>query len=171
MITKPNYSDAPDFCPYFFDLVEENDLIAALKNSQNNTIELLKAVVLEKEDFRYSPEKWSIKQVVAHIIDCERLYSYRAFRFSRFDATELAGYDQNFYAQNSKAENRTLKEITKEFISVRNSTVSLFEYMNDEMLDFKGIANNYSWTARGLGFMAVGHNMHHCKIIKNKYLD
>lgn len=170
MIIKPNYSDAPDYSPYFFDLVEENDLILALKNSQNQTVQLLESIDSEKEDFRYSAEKWSIKQVVAHITDCERLYSYRAFRFSRFDATELSGYDQNFYAANTPTENRNMKQLIEEYIAVRNSTISLFEYMNDEMLDFKAIANKYLWTARGLGFMAVGHNIHHCNFIQNNYL-
>jgi len=90
---------------------------------------------------------------------------------SRFDNTELAGFDENKYVDNFKVTKQNLEELENEFENVRKSTISLFQTMTDEMLDFKGTANKVAFTARALGFMTVGHNLHHCNFIKTKYLS
>jgi hypothetical protein len=175
MIVKPRYSDAPEFCHYYFDLVTVNDLMLALRNSQNQTVQFLNSIEPEKEDFRYSPEKWSIKLVTCHIIIFERLYTYWAFRF-RHAYGESSIYYQEFFAKNLEtdyqemAENKRLKDLIDEFVETRDSTIRLFERMDEVWLDSKRVVNDSSLTARELGFLMVGHNIHHCNFIKNNYL-
>lgn len=171
MTDKTVYNDAPAYCHYFFDLVKTNDVLTELENSCQMTKGLFSMITAEKENYSYQPLKWTTKEVIRHIIDCERVYAYRAFRFSRFDKTELPGFDENFYIDSFKSVEQSLTDLTEEYQNVRKSTISLFKTMTDEMLDFKGTANKVVFTARALGFMAVGHNIHHCNFIKSNYLS
>lgn len=171
MTDKTIYKDAPDYCHYFFDLVETGNLLNELEKSKNFTQDTFDLITTEKENYSYQPNKWTTKEVLRHIIDCERVYTYRAFRFSRFDNTELAGFDENKYIEQIKIAEQPLPDLLNEYSIVRNSTIALFKTMNDEMLDNKGIANNVYFTARTLGFMTVGHNFHHCNFIRTKYLN
>ena len=165
------YKDAPNYCHYFFDLIETDNLFNELEKSNQLTKDLCSLITTENENFSYEPNKWSIKEVLRHIIDCERVYTYRALRFSRLDNTELLAFDENKYVDNFKGTKQRLEDLKNEFENVRRSTISLFETMTDEMFDFKGTANKVTFTARTLGFMTVGHNIHHCNFIKTKYLN
>lgn len=167
---KRYYKDVPDYCHYFFDLVATDNLLAELESSFQLTKSLFSKITPEKENYAYQSNKWTTKQVIRHIIDCERVYTYRAFRFSRFDNTNLDGFDENEYIDNIKGNEQSLVELQADYESVRLSTLELFKAMTDEMLDFKGNANNVQFTARTLGFMTVGHNLHHCNFIKTQYL-
>jgi hypothetical protein len=171
MTDKIIYKDAPNYCHYFFDLVETNDLLSELEKSYKLTQEVFKLITFENENYSYQTNKWTIKEVLRHIIDCERVYTYRAFRFSRFDNTELAGFDENEYIKNIKNTEQNLLELKTEYEIVRKSTIALFRTMTNEMIDFKGTANKVSFTARALGFMTVGHNIHHIEFVKTKYLN
>jgi uncharacterized damage-inducible protein DinB len=170
MITKPDYSDLPTNYFYYFNLITETNLMDALKNSHEMTLKLISSIPSEKEDYKYAENKWTLKQVLSHIVDCERIYTYRALRFSRLDNTELAGFDENIYAVNSNASERNLHQFLEEYDNIRKSTINLYSYMTDEMLDFKGIANKVQFTARLIGFIAAGHNVHHCNLITERYL-
>lgn len=170
MIIKSNYSDAPDYSHYYLDLVIENDLMEALQNSHNETIKLIESIPTEKENYSYAEAKWTTKEVLRHIIDCERVYAYRAFRFSRFDNTELAGFDEFEYITHSRKTEWSLHQLKEEYSNVRGATLNLFMPLTNEMLDFKGISNKVNFTARGLGYMTVGHNVHHCNFLKANYL-
>ncbi len=167
-INRPNPADAPPWCPYFFDLVPEDNLIEALQNNQKTTIDLIHSIPFSRENFRYAENKWSIKTIFIHLIDTERFYYYRAFCSSRQVDVNIE-FDQDMYAQNSNAVHRTLQDIAAEFLLVRASTISLFNHMTNEMLDFKGFPNKMVYTARSLGWMAVGHNIHHHNVLKEKY--
>tara|TARA_Y100000768_G_scaffold354618_1_gene307715 strand:+ start:39 stop:563 length:525 start_codon:yes stop_codon:yes gene_type:complete len=172
MPNKPFYKDAPDYCSPFFDLVETDNLLNELEKSKILTLELFSRITPEKENFVYAPNKWTTKEIIRHIIDCERVYTYRAMRFSRFDNTELPGFDENKYIDNLKPVVMPhLSDLKNEYACVRNSTLALFKTMTNEMLDFKGNANKVLFTARTLGFMTVGHNLHHCNVIATKYLN
>lgn len=171
MTSKKFYQDAPDYCHYFFDLVQTDSLLNELEKSKVITQKVFELVTPDKEDFSYAPDKWTTKEVIRHIIDCERIYTYRALRFSRFDSTELPGFDENKYTHNIKAVVQNWADLKNEFENVRNATIALYQTMTDEMLDFKGTANKVVFTARTLGFMTVGHNLHHCNFIKTTYLD
>lgn len=170
MKDKTIYKDAPDYCHYFFDLVESDDLLFELEKSRQFTMQVFKQITADKENYSYEQGKWTTKEVIRHIIDCERIYTYRALRFSRFDDTELSGFDENKYIERIKGLELNLTDLRQEYENVRNSTIELFKIMTNEMLNFKGIANNTSFTAKTIGFMTAGHNMHHCNFIKTKYL-
>lgn len=170
MIRKPQPSELPGYYVYYIDLIPENNLQDALTKSHERTLELFSSVPVEKESYAYAPEKWTIKQLLNHIIDSERIFAYRALRFSRYDTTELPGYDEDLYAQHSNTGNLMLERLIEEYSCVRKSTLSLFETMSEQMLDFRGKANRMEVSTRGLGFMIAGHNLHHCKILKERYL-
>jgi len=171
MTDKKIYKDAPAYCHYFFDLIETDGLLAELEKSYQLTQELFRLVTPEKENYSYQPNKWTTKEVIRHIIDCERVYAYRALRFSRFDNTELPGFNENLYIDSMKGVEQNLTGLIEEYENVRKSTIALFKNMTNDMLDYQGTANKVVFTARALGFMTVGHNVHHCNFIKANYLN
>ena len=120
--------------------------------------------------YSYAEGKWTIKELVQHIIDAERVLSYRALRFSRNDTTNLSGFDEDWYVANSNGNERNFKDMLQEFIHVRNSTILLFKSFKPEMLLINGTASNSDMSVRALGFIIAGHQTHHLKIIKEKYL-
>jgi len=170
MKDKTIYRDAPDYCHSLFDLVESDDLLVELEKSRQFTLKVFKHITEDKENYSYEPGKWTTKEVIRHIIDCERIYTYRALRFSRFDDTELSGFDENKYIERIKGIELNLTDLKNEYENVRKATIDLFKVMTNDMLNFKGIANEVSFTAKTIGFMAVGHNLHHCDFIRRKYL-
>ena len=170
MPNQQTYLDAPDYCHPFFDHVKTDDLIFELKQSGIITREMMLTLPDDKLHFKYAENKWSVLEVFRHIIDCERVYTYRAFRFSRFDDTPLAGFDENAYIANTDHLPYTMQELIEEFDHMRYGTISLYEHMTPEMLDFKGKANQHTFTARSLGFMTVGHNLHHLQVLRSLYL-
>lgn len=171
MITKPIPTDVPAYYTYYLNLVTANDLQTALVNSCNATVNLFANITEGKATYAYAPNKWTVKQVLNHIIDCERMFQYRALRFMRLDATDLAGFDENKYATNDNTTAKTLAELIEEFKIVRVATMALYSNVTPTMLDFKGVANNNLLTARGLGWFTVGHTTHHCNVIKEKYIN
>ena len=170
MTNKTIYQDAPLYSHSFFDLVETDNLLSELRKSEQLTKQLFQRITPENENFSYQPNKWTTKEVIRHIIDCERVYSYRAFRFSRFDSTDLPGFDENQYIDRMKPINLNLNDLKEEYEIVRRSTIAVFKTMTQDMLDFKGTANGVCFTARALGFMTVGHNLHHCHFLDAHYL-
>jgi len=170
MKNKAIYNDAPTYCGYYFDLIASDDLILEFEKSRLLTLDVFSMVSPEKENYSYQTDKWTIKEVLRHIIDMERIFAYRAFRFSRFDPTELSGVEENDYIVNAKQTDIKLSDLVEEFLVVRKATTWIYKNIGNEMLDFKGIANKQNYTARTLGFAMIGHNIHHCNTIKTKYL-
>jgi hypothetical protein len=146
------------------------DLFEILMVSSDELLETIKDLSEEKMVFRYEEGKWSIKELLQHLIDTERIMSYRALRFSRNDATELPGFDENWYVDNSNGNDRNSIELIEEFTCIRSASISLFKSFTDEMLLLSGTANESDITVRALGFIIAGHQMHHLKIIKERYL-
>ena len=124
----------------------------------------------DRYDFSYASGKWSVSQVLRHIIETERVFAYRALRFSRFDETPLAGFNENDYIEKLNSVSFSKYKIIQEFKNVRAGTISLFEFMTPDMMSFMGTANGLSTNAEMLGFMIVGHTIHHLDIIENRYL-
>ena len=120
--------------------------------------------------YRYAEGKWTIKEVLVHIIDDERIYAYRALRFARNDKTELPGFDQDPYAFYSNANVRSIESIIEEYEAVRMSTITLFNGFSDDVMLRSGVANNNEVTVRALGYHIAGHELHHLNILKNRYL-
>ena len=146
------------------------DLFEVLNASLEDTLNTLKDLPEEKLVFRYDDGKWTIKELIQHIIDAERVLSYRALRFSRNDPTDLQGFDEDWYVGNSNGNERDFKELLEEFINLRKASISLFKSFTNEMFKMLGTANGSIMSVRALGFIIAGHQMHHLKIMKEKYL-
>ncbi|MEN8222443.1 MAG: DinB family protein [Acidobacteriota bacterium] len=121
--------------------------------------------------FRYEPEKWTMKDILAHIIDDERIFAYRALRFARGDKKELPGVDQDLYADNAFANARSTEDLLDEYNKVRDSSIALFKGFNEKMITRCGIADGHNVSVSALGYLIAGHEMHHLKIIKERYLN
>ncbi len=159
----------PDFFDTYINLVENITIVEALEKhsvfiSEEN-IEILKQLGSKV----YAPGKWTIKNIIQHVIDTERVMSYRALRFARRDATPLPGFDEDYFAAHSKADSRTLNDLLEEFSIVRKSSIVLFKSFNDEMLKQTGISSNRTISVLALGFMIAGHQLHHLNVIRKNY--
>jgi len=170
-IGRPNPEVAPAYAKYYFDrTIGQDDLLLALEKNLVETSGFIAGLPESKADFQYADEKWTLKGVILHFIETERIFQYRSLRFSRKDKTALDGFDEGWYAQNNNTDQRTLEDLQAEFIDVRKASISLFKGMTSSMLDAAGTANNSPNTARNLGWIMVGHVIHHCNIIKERYL-
>jgi uncharacterized damage-inducible protein DinB len=171
IIVKPTPAEFPPYAAMYIDLVPtEGNLLIQLEKNFETVKELICSLPGEKLYFRYAPGKWTIKEILVHIIDDERIYAYRALRFARRDQTELPGFEQDDYAVSSKANERDLDNIFEEYEAVRRSTISLFNGLPPESLTRKGTANNHVASVRALAWHIAGHELHHLAIIKEKYL-
>lgn len=147
------------------------DLLTALRKGKEDTILFFKQLPENKWEHAYDVEKWTPKEVLLHLIDTERIFSYRALRFARKDATNLPGFDQNEYVPPSAANGRTMLSLISEYKAVRESSIALFENLDDTMLAHRGLGSGNVFSARALGFINAGHEIHHIQIIKDRYLD
>jgi uncharacterized damage-inducible protein DinB len=165
-----NLETVPHFYKNYVKQVEESDLLQALRISGHRALELVHSIPKDKIDFRYAPAKWTIRELLCHMIDAERIFTYRALRFARNDKTPLAGFEENDYAPQANASGRSLERITAEMAHLRSSTIDLFEGFTPEMLIRKGTSNNNELSVVALGFIIAGHETHHCHILKERYL-
>jgi hypothetical protein len=165
-----NLESVPPFYKNYVKLVAETDVIQALRLSGARAQLLVHAIPEAKADYRYADGKWSVREVLAHMIDAERIFAYRALRFARNDKTPLAGWDENDYAPHLNVGLRSLKKLGDEMTRLRSSTVDLFESFNEEMLSRKGVANNNEMSVLVLGFVTAGHETHHLRILSERYL-
>ncbi len=164
------YNDAPEYCHYFFELVDSDDLNLELKKTKQVTLELFKSIPSELENYAYAEKKWSIKQVLRHLIDCERVYAYRAFRLSRFDHSKLSSFDENEYIKRIDLYKTRLTDLVYEYSTVRESSIELFRNMTLPMLNFKGNVGDNQFSVKAIGMMMIGHNIHHNRIVTERYL-
>lgn len=167
---RPDLSRVPAYFHNYINQVNENDLAEAIQNQTKIFFTFLSSIPSDKIDFSYAHGKWTIKEVLQHIIDAERVFAYRALCFARKDSTPLPGFDENSYADNSKAAARNWVDMVEEFKYLRQSSTLLFKSFDSEQLDAVGIANSNSNYVLGIGFILVGHVNHHMAVITNKYL-
>lgn len=167
---KPDLATIPSFYHRYVQLVQEDDVVTALEKNTNEFLSFINSIPEEKWDHRYAEGKWSIKEMVLHMSDAERIFSYRALCISRGEIKSLPGFEENDYAAASKADKRSKKDLVSEFEAVRNATLSLFRSFDEEQLNNFGTANNNSISVVAIGFITVGHVMHHCNVLKERYL-
>lgn len=158
------------FYTYIDKVSSEYSLIEELEISQHRLIKFVQDIPYDKFDYRYQPDKWTIKEIIQHLMDAERVFVYRALRFSRGDKTELPGYDENLFVENCMANNRHLTELLSEFTSLRQATISFFKSLSKEQLNLKGIASNRNTSVAVLGFSIIGHQNHHLQVYAERYL-
>ncbi|HVA57898.1 MAG: DinB family protein [Gemmatimonadaceae bacterium] len=165
---------APDeFAPFYAGYVNgvpDGDVVAVLEQQARDLTALLSGLSDERAGHRYAPDKWSVKEVVGHVADAERIFAYRALRISRGDATPLAGFDQDAYVARGQFDRRALSDLLTEYAAVSAATVSLFRAMSDEESRRAGSANGVPVTARALAYVAAGHERHHARILRERYL-
>lgn len=149
---------------------DDAELIGTLKKNTEDIIQFLKSIPNEKWHYSYAAGKWSILEIVQHLVDTDRIFQYRALSFSRNESKSLPGFDHDSYVLNSAAEKRTPADLIDEFKLVRESGISLFRSFSNEMLSRKGIMNDMTATARAIGFVMAGHALHHKDVIRKRYL-
>ena len=159
----------PFFQPYI-NIIGELVLVDGLEDGLKTVISFLKSIPEDKLEYRYEANKWTIKEIISHIIDSERVFAYRALRFARKDKTPVVDFNENEYAETSYANTRTLEDLLEEYTYVRQSTIALYRTFNSDALRSVGTAGGGEVSVRALGFLIAGHEKHHCEIIKERYL-
>ena len=164
-----------EYTPYFeqyLQLVskEGKSIIEYLIDSQKNFESLLRNLPLEKHNFSYAEGKWTMKELIQHIIDTERIFSYRALCFARNDSTSLPGFDQDIFVENDNANDRDYYDLLDEMAVLRKSSVQLYKSFSDEALLRIGVASENKMSVRALGYLFSGHQIHHLNIVKERYL-
>ena len=161
IIGRPAANEHAPYYGRYIDRVTGNDALAALIHQVDETAALLARVDEAKAAYRYAPGKWSVKQVVGHMADVERVFGYRALRFARADATPLPGFDETTYAEAAESDARPLADIAIEFRAIRAASIALFASLSPEALMRTGAANNSPMSARAAAWTIAGHELHH----------
>jgi len=167
---RPQASEYPPYYEHYINLVRNDNVIKALKDQVLDIQALISEVPEEKEGYAYAEGKWTIKEVLGHIIDTERIMSYRALRFARKDKTPLSGFDENIFVANARFNQQTLYNLAHEFAIVREANLALWKQFNEDDLNEIGNANGKDVSVRATLFMIAGHTAHHMNVIKVKYL-
>lgn len=166
-LSKNEYST---FNATYIDAAGEVDLIEELEICLHDFIRFVQNIPMDKFDYRYAEGKWTIKEIIQHIIDTERIFAYRALRISRNDLTPLPGFDENFFTSNTNGNLRSLQDLLTELSAVRHSNLLLFKSFSQDQLKRVGIASENPISVRAIGFMLIGHQRYHQKVFEERYL-
>ena len=171
MLHLESHEYASFYKPYIEVLLNnDHDIIENLRISMIQFEQLLNNLDTHKQLYQHAEGKWTIQEVIQHMIDTERVFSYRAMRFARKDQIDLAGFDENVYVDNSKANNRNYQDLLDEFIALRKSTIYLYQSFSKQTMLNKGMASGSLMSVRALGYITSGHLLHHLEVIRNRYL-
>lgn len=166
---KPSPDSYPAYFAKYINLITEDEVITALQNQQKNAAQFFESISEEQSLYSYAENKWTIKEVLQHVIDCERIFAYRALSIARRDSNILPSFNENQYAANAEANKRSWKNLREEFIISRKSAILLFSSFAEENLLQTGQINGYQMSVLALGFTVAGHATHHINIIKERY--
>ncbi|SRR5258706_3305206 len=166
---RPQTGEYNPYYDRYISLVKADDVVAQLEQQVPATVTLFQSASA-KEDFRYAPGKWTVKEMVGHVNDTERIMTYRALRIARGDQTPLAGFEQDDYIRDGNFGQRTLADLIEEFADVRKATVHLFRHVDAEIAARRGTANGDAVSVRALAYIIAGHELHHRQILEEKYL-
>lgn len=170
MIPRPSPAAYASHFKTYVDLVPEGDILQQLTSQILETAQYLDAIGEEKSRYRYAADRWSIREIVGHLADAERVFCYRALSFARGDEASLPGFDQNDWVAEGNFDQRTLHDLTAEFKLVRAATVALFASLKHEALQRAGTANDNRIVVAAVPFIIAGHELHHRRIIEERYL-
>jgi uncharacterized damage-inducible protein DinB len=171
VIAPPQPSEYAPYYGRYISLVPGQDILATLPHQIRDTQSLLAGLREEDGNLRYAPGKWSIKQVLGHLIDSERVFCYRALRFARGDQTPLPGFEQDDYVRDGPFELCRLADLLEEFTDVRKATVDFFRTLDETAWSRQGTANDNQVTVRATAYIIAGHELHHRRLLKEKYLS
>jgi hypothetical protein len=169
-IGRPAPGEYDPFYQGYLDHAPEGDVLILLERQLEETLETLGELMDEEARFRYAPGKWSVKEVIGHLADAERVLSYRALRFSRDDPTPLPGFEEEDYVASSVYDERPLQDVMAEFAAARASSVALFRSLTPDMTTRRGVANEAEITVRALAWIILGHERHHLAVLRERYL-
>jgi hypothetical protein len=170
-IFKPDYSDLSEYYQTYFSCIPEDDLLHAFEKQVNDTHIFLKGISGAQSEFAYEEGKWSIREVLGHLCDTERILVYRALRFARNDNTGLPGFDENAYVRNANFSTRSWASLVEEKLGISQSSLIFFRNLPSESFDYSGIANKTPVSVRALMYFILAHERHHLSIIKERYLN
>lgn len=170
MLSRPNADEYFEYYGTYISLVPDGDVRDHMRSQLSETIAVLSGVTDAKADKAYGPGKWTLKESVLHMSDAERVFGYRMLRIARGDATPLPGFDQNSWVPHSCANDRTLVNLVMEFAAIRASTLALVDSIAPEGWMRMGTASGHKISARALAYIAAGHERHHLKIMRERYL-
>ena len=159
-----------DYYVGYVQAVENFQLIEELEICVHDFIKFVQNIPMDKFNYRYAEGKWTIKEIIQHLIDAERIFSYRALRISRNDKTPLPGFEENDYVENTNASDRSIQDLLSELAVVRQSTLALFKSLSQEQLKRMGTASGKEISVRAIGFIIIGHQKHHQKVFQERYL-
>ena len=154
----------------YIQALDNVELLEELEICVHDFIRFVQNIPMDKFDFRYAEGKWTIKDIIQHLVDVERVFSYRALRIARNDTTPLPGFDENFYVANANANNRSIQDLLSELALVRQSTLFLFKSFSPEQLAKIGTASDKQVSVRAIGFILIGHQKHHQEVFRQRYL-
>jgi len=169
-MTHPEQNECTLYYHTYISQVREGDIIKILENQLEETLQLLKGLSEKKALYRYAPDKWSIKEIIGHVIDVERVFAYRALNIARNDKSELPGMEQDDYVKFAKFDDLPLTDLLEEFRHVRRSNIFLFKSFDEETQMRKGIASGCEFTVRTFPFIIAGHEKHHQTVLRERYL-
>jgi hypothetical protein len=162
-----------EYSPYYEKYIalvpDDHDLLAALERQLQEMMMLVRSISPEHAMFRYEPRKWSLKEVLGHLIDAERIFAYRALRIARGDRTPIEGFEQDDYVKPAQFDRRSIASLGIEFEQVRRATISLFRNLDPESWQRMGIASNVEVSVRAIAYIIAGHELHHRNVLKEKY--
>jgi hypothetical protein len=166
----PDLARIPHWYHKYIQMIEGDDLLLLMEQQLSSFIGFLRDIPASKRHYRYAEGKWSISDLVQHLIDGERIFAYRALRFARKDETDLPGFEENDYAENANADKRNWDDLLDEFTSLRRSNLAMFASFDEQALEREGTANGNRIYVRGIGFVMIGHVSHHEAILRERYL-
>lgn len=172
-VWEKEYPATSEYAHYYANYVAhvpKQNVIDTLNAQMHELYTFINSIPGDKAFSSYEPGKWTIKQIVGHLIETERVFAYRALAFSRRDPNPLPPMDQDVYVRYSNYNSRTMHNLANEYLAVRMSTIHLFQNMTKEMLSLKGTASGVEFTVRSIPFIIAGHELHHMEVIKEKYL-
>ena len=167
---RPQPTDYAAYYEKYVSLITGTDILGTLEAQSMLMTQLLGARSEREGNFRYAPDKWTVKELVGHIADSERIFAYRALRIARADKTPIEGFEQDDYVKNGGFNDRTLVELAEEFAQVRGGTLALFLGLSGDAWQRRGVANKNEVTVRALAYIIAGHELHHRRILEEKYL-
>jgi uncharacterized damage-inducible protein DinB len=167
---RPAKDEHAEYYGRYIDLVPDGDLLEFLDRQTEETVAFLRDIPANLHDHRYAEGKWSIKEMIGHVADAERIFAHRAFRFSRGDATPLASFDENAYVANARFAEQDFGALVDEWLAVRRATLALLRSMNADEAARRGIASESGVSVRALAWILAGHVIHHTNILRERYL-
>ncbi len=170
-IARPEPGEYAPYYEKYVSLVRSTDILGTLDSQRRQTMLLLSGRDEAEGDFRYAPDKWSAKEALGHVCDTERVFAYRALRISRGDQTPLAGFEQDDFVKNGPFGHITLAEVIEDYIAVRRATLTLLRNLDEAAWTRRGVASKNEVTVRALAYMIAGHELHHLKILEEKYFQ